>query len=57
MESVRHNLIRMGETTVSLLGEALRSVMAPNPASLEKASELESQTDHQHRLIHDSASA
>ena len=53
LESVRKNLVRMGETTVSLLGEALRAVMAPNAANLEKASELESQTDHHHRLIHD----
>ena len=43
----------MGETAVSLLAEALRAIVQPNPASLERASELESQTDHQHRLIHD----
>jgi len=53
LESVRQNLIRMGETTAALLIEALRAVAEPSPASLEKASELESQTDHQHRLIHD----
>lgn len=53
LESVRQNLIRMGETTVSLLSEALHAIVEPNAASLEKASELESQTDHQHRLIHD----
>jgi phosphate transport system protein len=53
LESVRQNLVRMGETTVSLLGEALRAIVEPNQASMEKVSELESQTDHQHRLIHD----
>jgi phosphate transport system protein len=53
LESVRQNLVRMGETAVSLLGESLRAVAEPNLASLEKASELESQTDHQHRVIHD----
>jgi phosphate transport system protein len=53
LESVRKNLLRMGEATISLLSEALRAVVEPNVASLEKASELESQTDHQHRLIHD----
>jgi phosphate transport system protein len=53
LESVRQNLIRMGETTGALLGEALRAAVEPNPAALERASELESQTDHQHRLIHD----
>lgn len=53
LETVRRNLIRMGETAVSLLAEALRAVGDPNAAKLEKASELEAQTDHQHRLIHD----
>jgi phosphate transport system protein len=53
LETVRRNLIRMGETAVSLLAEALRAVVEPDPAQLEKASELEAQTDHQHRLIHD----
>jgi phosphate transport system protein len=53
LESVRQNLIRMGETAVSLLGEAMRAVVEPSAVSLERASELESQTDHQRRLIHD----
>ena len=53
LETVRRNLIRMGETAVSLLAEALHAVAEPNPTRLEKASELEAQTDHQHRLIHD----
>jgi phosphate transport system protein len=53
LESVRQNLISMGETTIELLGEALRSVTDPNPDSSARASELESQTDHQHRVIHD----
>jgi phosphate transport system protein len=52
LESVRHNLVRMGETTLSLLDEAL-SVADPNPGPAARASELEAQTDHQHRLIHD----
>ena len=53
LESVRQSLIAMGETTVALLAEALRAVVDPSPGRSEKASELESQTDHQHRLIHD----
>jgi len=53
LESVRQNLIAMAETTNELLGEALRSVVDPNPDSAARASELESQTDHQHRVIHD----
>jgi phosphate transport system protein len=53
LESVRQNLIQMGETTLSLLAEALRAVADPNAGSSAIASELEAQTDHQHRLIHD----
>lgn len=53
LEAVRRNLIAMGDTTVALLAEALRAVADPNPDRAAKASELESQTDHQHRLIHD----
>jgi phosphate transport system protein len=53
LESVRQNLIAMGETTIALLSEALCAVAEPNPGCAEKASELEAQTDHQHRLIHD----
>jgi phosphate transport system protein len=53
LESVRQNLIRMGETTVALLAEALHAVVDPNPGPAARASELEAQTDHQHRLIHD----
>jgi phosphate transport system protein len=43
----------MGETAILLLAEALRAVAEPDPMQLEKASELEAQTDHQHRLIHE----
>jgi len=53
LESVRHNLVEMGETTLSLLAEALSAVADPSPGPSEKASELEARTDHQHRLIHD----
>jgi phosphate transport system protein len=53
LESVRQNLIAMGETTIALLAEALSAVVDPTPNRAAKASELESQTDHQHRLIHD----
>jgi phosphate transport system protein len=53
LEAVRHNLIAMGETTVALLAEALRAVVDPSPGCAARASELEAQTDHQHRLIHD----
>jgi phosphate transport system protein len=53
LESVRQNLIAMGETTIALLAEGLRAVADPSPECAEKASELEARTDHQHRLIHD----
>ena len=52
LEAVRKNLVDMGETTTSLLAEALSAVVDQNRSS-EHASELEAQTDHQHRLIHD----
>jgi phosphate transport system protein len=53
LESVRQNLVEMGETTLSLLAEALNAVANPSPGPSAKASELEARTDHQHRLIHD----
>jgi len=53
LESVRQNLVQMGETTLTLLGEALNTMADPRPGPSARASELESQTDHQHRLIHD----
>jgi phosphate transport system protein len=43
----------MGETTLMLFDQAVRSVSEPNTDRAAKASELEAQTDHQHRLIHD----
>jgi len=53
LEAVRQNLIEMGETTLLIFDEALRAIADPNPGPSARASELESQTDHQHRLIHD----
>jgi len=53
LESVRQSLVQMGETTLSLLGEALDALADPRPGPAARASELEAQTDHQHRLIHD----
>ena len=46
LESVRQGLVRMGETTVSLLAEALNAGADPKPGPSAKASELEAQTDH-----------
>lgn len=53
LEAVRKNFVEMGETSIALLGEALRAVTDPNPGPSARASELEARTDHQHRLIHD----
>jgi phosphate transport system protein len=53
LDLVRQNLLGMGETTLTLLDEAVGAVLEPNLDRSSKASELEAQTDHQHRLIHD----
>ncbi|MGD1096314.1 MAG: PhoU domain-containing protein [Bryobacteraceae bacterium] len=53
LESVRRNLIQMGETTISVLSEGIRAVVDLDSGTAERASELEAQTDHQHRMIHD----
>ena len=53
LESVQQNLVLMGETTVSLLAAALSAMADPRPGLSARAGELEAQTDHQHRLIHD----
>jgi phosphate transport system protein len=53
LESVRQDLIQMGETTLALLTEAILTVSGGDSGSAERASELEAKTDHQHRVIHD----
>jgi len=53
LESVRQNLIQMGETTTALLTEALQVLAGDNSGSAARASELEARTDHQLRMIHD----
>ena len=53
LESVRESLIEMGQTTVSLLTEALQTISGADSDSAERASELEARTDHQMRTIHD----
>lgn len=53
LEAVRQDLVEMGRTTIALLDEMSRAVADPDPGPPERASELEAQTDHQHRLIHD----
>jgi phosphate transport system protein len=53
LEAVRQNLIKMGVNTIALLAEADRAIAGAHGDTAEHASELEAQTDHQHRLIHD----
>ena len=53
LESVRQNVIQMGETAIELLSEALGAMVNPSSHASARASELEARTDHQHRLIHD----
>jgi phosphate transport system protein len=53
LESVRRDLVEMGETTLRLFGEAVLWVLEPNGDRLAGARELEAKTDQQHRLIHD----
>jgi phosphate transport system protein len=53
LDLVRQNLLEMGETVLTLFDEAVMTVSEPNGDRLAKASELEAETDHQHRLIHD----
>lgn len=53
LESVRQGLVQMGETALSLPAEALSNVADPRLGPSGRASELEAQTDHQHRPIHD----
>jgi phosphate transport system protein len=53
LESLRHDIIRMGSTAMFLLGEAFHAVSGDGAGSTERASELESQTDHQLRTIRD----
>jgi phosphate transport system protein len=53
LESLRQNLVEMGETTLTLFDEASSVVADLNLDRTEIASELEAKTDHQHRMIHD----
>ena len=53
LESLRRELVEMGETTLRLFDEAVLAVLEPNADRLARARELEVKTDQQHRLIHD----
>jgi phosphate transport system protein len=53
LAAVRQNLIQMGEATEQLFSQAVLAITEPSATLLEKASELEAQTDHKHRSIHD----
>ena len=53
LESVRQNLVEMGETTLALFDQAVGIVSEPNLDHSAKASEVEAKIDDQHRLIND----
>lgn len=53
LEATRQHLVEMGDTTLSLLDEAIGTVAEPGSGRLDRARQLEVTTDEQHRAIHD----
>ena len=53
LELVRQHLIEMGETTIHVYSEALGGIGKCDREASERAQELETQTDHQNRMIHE----
>jgi phosphate transport system protein len=53
LELVRQHLIQMGETTVTVYTDALGAIGKADQQAAEHAQELETQTDHQNRMIHE----
>jgi phosphate transport system protein len=53
LESLRRDLIDMGETTMMLFDEAVLALTEPSTKPTLRAGELEAKTDDQHRMIHD----
>ena len=53
LELVRQHLIQMGETTITVYTEALGGIGKADRQAAERAQELETQTDHQNRMIHE----
>src|SRR5580704_8576668 len=53
LELVRQHLIQMGETTSALYAEALGAIGKCDREAAERVQELETQTDHQNRMIHE----
>ncbi len=53
LELVRQHLIQMGETTGTLYAEALGAIGKCDRQAAERVQELETQTDHQNRMIHE----
>jgi phosphate transport system protein len=53
LELVRQHLIQMGETAISVYTEALRGIGKCDREAAERIQELETQTDHQNRMIHE----
>src|SRR5579871_3987697 len=53
LDLVRQHLIQMGETTLELYTEVLAAIGKADHQMAERAQELETQTDHQNRMIHE----
>jgi phosphate transport system protein len=53
LELVRQHLIQMGETTITVYTEALAGIGKCDREAAERIQELETQTDHQNRMIHE----
>lgn len=53
LDLVREHLIQMGETTLALYTEVLGTIGKADYPTAERARELETQTDHQNRMIHE----
>ena len=53
LELVRQHLIEMGETTIHVYSEALGGIGKCDREAAERAQELETQNDHQNRMIHE----
>jgi phosphate transport system protein len=53
LELVRQHLIQMGETTIAVYAAALGGIGKCDRLAAERVQELETQTDHQNRMIHE----
>jgi phosphate uptake regulator len=53
LESVRQNMLSMGELTLESVAHSLKCLMKTEGATYEQATEIESRIDDSNRSIHD----